>query len=174
MDDVAGVRPAGPKLFTRQASGLVREVSVTNALFFNTAAFVGTGVAWAPVFYTLAFVPIGVAGFEFEPEIPLSAPDPGASPATRPPTRGPERQPPKPRGPRRSHPRSIPPPLDPCDMRRPHWTWTSVGISSAIGLPASAGRRACPRPPGDCCSGGTTWSNRTHRPTPSRRDTPSR
>ncbi len=56
-------QPSGRKLFTRQASGLVREVSVTNALFFNTAAFVGTGVAWAPVFYTLAFVPIGVAGF---------------------------------------------------------------------------------------------------------------
>jgi amino acid transporter len=51
--------PAGRKLFTRQASGLVREVSVTNALFFNTAAFVGTGVGWYPVFYTLAFIPVG-------------------------------------------------------------------------------------------------------------------
>jgi len=50
---------AGRKLFTRQASGLVREVSVTNALFFNTAAFVGTGVGWYPVFYTLAFIPVG-------------------------------------------------------------------------------------------------------------------
>ena len=28
-------------LFTRQSSGLVREVSVANALFFNTAAFIG-------------------------------------------------------------------------------------------------------------------------------------
>ncbi len=54
---------AGRKLFTRQASGLVREVSVTNALFFNTAAFVGTGVGWYPVFYTLAFIPVGTAGF---------------------------------------------------------------------------------------------------------------
>lgn len=53
----------GRKLFTRQASGLVREVSVTNALFFNTAAFVGTGVGWYPVFYTLAFIPVGTAGF---------------------------------------------------------------------------------------------------------------
>jgi amino acid transporter len=51
--------PAGRRLFTRQASGLVREVSVTNALFFNTAAFVGTGVGWYPVFYTLAFIPVG-------------------------------------------------------------------------------------------------------------------
>lgn len=57
------VPPAGRKLFVRQASGLVREVSVTNALFFNTAAFVGTGVGWYPVFYTLAFIPVGAAGF---------------------------------------------------------------------------------------------------------------
>ncbi|MGQ0670357.1 MAG: APC family permease [Actinomycetota bacterium] len=63
MSDAAGSQPAGRKLFTRQASGLVREVSVTNALFFNTAAFVGTGVGWYPVFYTLAFIPVGVAGF---------------------------------------------------------------------------------------------------------------
>ncbi len=56
-------QPAGRKLFTRQASGLVREVSVTNALFFNAAAFMGTGVGWYPTFYALAFVPIGVAGF---------------------------------------------------------------------------------------------------------------
>lgn len=53
----------GRKLFTRQSSGLVREVSVTNALFFNAAAFMGTGVGWYPTFYSLAFVPIGVAGF---------------------------------------------------------------------------------------------------------------
>jgi amino acid transporter len=51
------------KLFTRQASGLVREVSVTNALFFNTAAFIGTGLAWYPVFYALPFIPVGVAVF---------------------------------------------------------------------------------------------------------------
>lgn len=56
-------QPSGRKLFTRQASGLVREVSVTNALFFNTAAFVGTGVGWYPVFYTLAFIPVGQALF---------------------------------------------------------------------------------------------------------------
>ena len=51
------------KLFTRQASGLVREVSVTNALFFNTAAFVGAGLVWYPVFYALPFIPVGVAVF---------------------------------------------------------------------------------------------------------------
>ncbi|HEY8988203.1 MAG TPA: APC family permease, partial [Candidatus Limnocylindrales bacterium] len=45
-------------------SGLVREVSVVNALFFNTAAFIGVGVGWYPTFYSLAFVGIGtVAGF---------------------------------------------------------------------------------------------------------------
>lgn len=49
----------GRALFTRQSSGLVREVSVTNALFFNTSAFIGAGVGWYPVFYSLAFVPIG-------------------------------------------------------------------------------------------------------------------
>ncbi|OGO57450.1 MAG: hypothetical protein A2V85_06020 [Chloroflexi bacterium RBG_16_72_14] len=49
----------GRALFTRQSSGLVREVSVVNALFFNTAAFIGAGVGWYPVFYSLAFVPIG-------------------------------------------------------------------------------------------------------------------
>ncbi len=54
----------GRTLFTRQSSGLVREVSVLNALFFNTAAFVGGGLGWYPVFYSLAFVPIGTfAGF---------------------------------------------------------------------------------------------------------------
>jgi len=46
-------------LFVRQSSGLVREVSVRNALFYNTAAFIGITVAWAPVFYTLAFAPVG-------------------------------------------------------------------------------------------------------------------
>jgi len=54
----------GRALFTRQSSGLVREVSVLNALFFNTAAFIGVGVGWYPTFYSLAFVGIGtVAGF---------------------------------------------------------------------------------------------------------------
>ena len=49
----------GRALFTRQSSGLVREVSVLNALFFNTSAFIGAGVGWYPVFYSLAYVPIG-------------------------------------------------------------------------------------------------------------------
>jgi basic amino acid/polyamine antiporter, APA family len=52
----------GQALFTRQSSGLVREVSVTNALFFNTAAFIGVGVGWYPTFYSLAFVAIGTVG----------------------------------------------------------------------------------------------------------------
>jgi amino acid transporter len=51
----------GRALFTRQSSGLVREVSVLNALFFNTAAFIGVGVGWYPTFYSLAFVGIGTA-----------------------------------------------------------------------------------------------------------------
>ena len=46
------------KLFVRQSSGLVRNVSVTNALFFNVAAFVGVGLTLYPIFYTLAFVPV--------------------------------------------------------------------------------------------------------------------
>jgi APA family basic amino acid/polyamine antiporter len=62
VSETVGVPERG-RLFTRQASGLVREVSVTNALFFNTAAFVGTGVGWYPVFYTLAFIPVGKALF---------------------------------------------------------------------------------------------------------------
>jgi amino acid transporter len=45
------VSPGG--LFVRQASGLVRDVSMANALFFNIAAFVGTSVGWAVVFYAL-------------------------------------------------------------------------------------------------------------------------
>src|SRR5256714_8131712 len=49
----------GPaKLFVRQSSGLVRDVSVTNALFFNIAAFVGVGLTLYPAFYSLAFVPV--------------------------------------------------------------------------------------------------------------------
>jgi hypothetical protein len=43
--------PSG--LFVRQASGLVRDVSMTNALFFNIAAFVGTSVGWSIAFYQL-------------------------------------------------------------------------------------------------------------------------
>lgn len=56
--------PAAPqtsgtsKLFVRQSSGLVRDVSVTNALFFNVAAFVGVGLTLYPVFYSLAFEPV--------------------------------------------------------------------------------------------------------------------
>ncbi len=47
-------KPATPSgLFVRQASGLVRDVSMTNALFFNIAAFVGTAVGWAIAFYAL-------------------------------------------------------------------------------------------------------------------------
>ena len=59
MSDTTSAPTGGRALFVRQSSGLVREVSVRNALFYNTAAFIGITVAWAPVFYTLAFVPIG-------------------------------------------------------------------------------------------------------------------
>ena len=53
--------PTGGRAIVRPGSrpGLVREVSVRNALFYNTAAFIGITVAWAPVFYALAFVPVG-------------------------------------------------------------------------------------------------------------------
>src|SRR6201986_5518209 len=50
------------KLFVRQSSGLVRNVSVTNALFFNVAAFVGVGLTLYPIFYSLPFVPMWKAG----------------------------------------------------------------------------------------------------------------
>ena len=50
------------KLFTRQSSGLVRDVSVTNALFFNIAAFVGVGLTLYPIFYSLGFVPVWQKG----------------------------------------------------------------------------------------------------------------
>src|SRR5215475_14896481 len=64
MADVTETAPSGGRaLFVRQSSGLVREVSVRNALFYNTAAFIGITVAWAPLFYTLAFQPIGKVGF---------------------------------------------------------------------------------------------------------------
>jgi amino acid transporter len=59
MADTTAAPAGGRALFVRQSSGLVREVSVRNALFYNTAAFIGITVAWAPVFYTLAFVPVG-------------------------------------------------------------------------------------------------------------------
>src|SRR5689334_15651137 len=49
-----------PKLFVRQSWGLVRNVSVTNALFFNVAAFVGVGLTLYPIFYSLADVPVCV------------------------------------------------------------------------------------------------------------------
>lgn len=53
---------SGKTLFTRQSSGLVREVSVVNALFFNTAAFIGVGLGWYPVFYALPGIEIGTLG----------------------------------------------------------------------------------------------------------------
>lgn len=59
MADTTAAPTGGRALFVRQSSGLVREVSVRNALFYNTAAFIGITVAWAPVFYTLAFAPVG-------------------------------------------------------------------------------------------------------------------
>jgi amino acid transporter len=62
MAELAPEQPEGRKLFVRQSSGLVREVSVANALFFNTAAFVGTGVGWYPVFYSLPFIAVGLTG----------------------------------------------------------------------------------------------------------------
>ncbi|HYK28594.1 MAG TPA: amino acid permease [Streptosporangiaceae bacterium] len=58
----AAPSPAGTSLFVRQSSGLVREVSVLNALFYNCAAFIGTGVGWYTAFYGLAFLPVGLFG----------------------------------------------------------------------------------------------------------------
>ena len=43
--------PSG--LFVRQASGLVRDVSMAIALFFKMSAFVGTAIGWAVAFYAL-------------------------------------------------------------------------------------------------------------------------
>ncbi len=54
--------PSQSGLFVRQSSGLVREVSVVNALFYNAAAFIGTGVGWYTAFYGLAFLPVGLLG----------------------------------------------------------------------------------------------------------------
>ncbi len=53
------------KLFVRQASGLVRDVSMTNALFFNISAFVGTAVGWAIAFYALGpeWQGLGISAF---------------------------------------------------------------------------------------------------------------
>jgi APA family basic amino acid/polyamine antiporter len=50
------------KLFVRQSSGLVRNVSVTNALFFNVAAFVGGGLTLYPLFYSLSGFPMWKVG----------------------------------------------------------------------------------------------------------------
>jgi amino acid transporter len=52
----------GRTLFTRQSSGLVREVSVVNALFFNTAAFIGGTLGGAYGIAVLAGVPVVVLG----------------------------------------------------------------------------------------------------------------
>jgi basic amino acid/polyamine antiporter, APA family len=66
MADATGESAAAqrttPKLFVRQSSGLVRNVSVTNALFFNVAAFVGVGLTLYPIFYSLADVQAWKAG----------------------------------------------------------------------------------------------------------------
>src|SRR5215469_8800815 len=57
------VTPSG--LFVRQASGLVRDVSMANALFFNIAAFVGTAIGWAIAFYSLGpeWQALGISAF---------------------------------------------------------------------------------------------------------------
>ena len=52
----------GKVLFTRQSSGLVREVSVANALFFNTSAFIGGTMGGAFQIAALAGVPIVIVG----------------------------------------------------------------------------------------------------------------
>jgi Amino acid transporters len=52
----------GKTLFTRQSSGLVREVSVVNALFFNTSAFIGGTLGGAFQIAVLAGVPVVVVG----------------------------------------------------------------------------------------------------------------
>lgn len=51
---------AGKTLFTRQSSGLVREVSVVNALFFNTSAFIGGTLGGAFGIAVLAGAPVVV------------------------------------------------------------------------------------------------------------------
>src|SRR2546429_3880725 len=64
MSDLAAPGPPSgtAKLFVRQSSGLVRNVSVTNALFFNVAAFVGVGLTLYPIFYSLPDVPVWKTG----------------------------------------------------------------------------------------------------------------
>src|SRR5690349_4528365 len=52
----------GKMLFTRQSSGLVREVSVANALFFNTSAFIGGTMGGAFQIAALAGIPIVIVG----------------------------------------------------------------------------------------------------------------
>ncbi len=54
--------PTGKTLFTRQSSGLVREVSVVNALFFNTSAFIGGTLGGAFQIAVLAGVPVVLVG----------------------------------------------------------------------------------------------------------------
>jgi amino acid transporter len=56
------VAGTGKGLFTRQSSGLVREVSVVNALFFNTSAFIGGTMGGAFQIAVLAGVPVVVVG----------------------------------------------------------------------------------------------------------------
>src|SRR5579862_771410 len=53
---------AGRTLFTRQSSGLVREVSVANALWFNTSAFIGGTLGGAYGIAVLAGVPVVALG----------------------------------------------------------------------------------------------------------------
>src|SRR5437660_12786483 len=59
---VPSVSSGSGSLFVRQSSGLVRNVSVTNALFFNVAAFVGVGLTMYPIFYLLADVHVWKTG----------------------------------------------------------------------------------------------------------------
>ncbi len=62
VEPSAAAASTTPKLFVRQSSGLVRNVSVTNALFFNVAAFVGVGLTLYPIFYSLSDVQAWKAG----------------------------------------------------------------------------------------------------------------
>jgi amino acid transporter len=62
VEPTAAAASTTPKLFVRQSSGLVRNVSVTNALFFNVAAFVGIGLTLYPIFYAFPAVFVWKAG----------------------------------------------------------------------------------------------------------------
>ncbi len=62
VGQTAAATSTTPKLFVRQSSGLVRNVSVTNALFFNVAAFVGVGLTLYPIFLSLPDVHVWKAG----------------------------------------------------------------------------------------------------------------